>query len=129
MKTLVDADCRGLSGSKITDDILAIAEKEKSSLVDALVRIKLENVDLNESRRIRWDEVETTLSGYGIFDCKFQPRTITSITPSGQTKGEYVFPPSKELELYVISREEFSGIATELMKLGEEIIREAMEEA
>jgi len=128
MKTLFDADCRGLSGSKITENIVATAEKEKSSLVDALVRIKLENVDLNESRRIRWDEVETTLTGYGVFDCKFQPRTVVSLTPSDQAKGEYVLPPSRELEHYISSREEYSGISKELMKLGEEIIKEAREE-
>ena len=129
MRTLIDSDCRGLSGSKITELVLSTVGGEKSSLADTLVRIKLENVDFNESRRIKLDEIKTALSDCGVFDLKFQPRTITSLSPSGQAKGEYVFPPSKEVELYIASREEYSGITEELMKLGQEIIKEAREQA
>ena len=127
MKTLVDKDCKGMPGSKITEYVLSAAEREKSTLAESLVRIKLENVDINESRRIEWNEIEKALLGYGVFDYKPQPRTTISLTGSIQAKGQYVFPPSKELELYISSKEEYSGIVEDLKRLGEEIIKEANE--
>ena len=127
LKTMVDADCKGLSGARILELILKAAEAEKSSLDGTIVRIKLENVDHDESRRIDWKEIERTLLGYGVFDFKPQVRTTISLTESVQAKGQYVFPPSKEFEFYISGREEYSGIAKDLTRLAEEIIREAKE--
>lgn len=127
LKTLVDADCEGFSGTRILELILKAAEAEKSSLNGTIVRIKLENVDHDESRRIDWTEVEKTLSGYGVFDFKPQVRTTILLTESVHAKGQYVFPPSKEFEFYISGREEYSEITKDLTRLAEEIIREAKE--
>jgi DNA repair exonuclease SbcCD nuclease subunit len=127
MKTLVDADCEGLSGAKITELVLKAAEAEKTSVSEALIRIKLESVDHNESRRIDWKEIEKALFGYGVFDFKPQARTTISLTQSIQAKGQYVFPPSKEFEFYISSRKEYSAIGKDLTRLAEEIIKEARE--
>ncbi len=127
MRTLVDADCEGLSGSKITELVLRTAETEKSSLDGALVRVKLENVDHDENRRIDWKAIEKALSDCGVFDFKAQTRTVISLTQSMQAKDQYVFPPSKEFEFYISGRKEYSGIAEELTQLAQEIIREVQE--
>ncbi len=127
MKTLVDEDCENLSGAQITELIHRAAKAERSSLSGAIIRIKLENVDHDESRRIDWEEIEKTLLGYGVFDYKPQARTTISFTESIETRGQYVFPPTKEFEFYVSGRKKYSGNTKDLKRLAEEIIKEAKE--
>jgi hypothetical protein len=64
---------------------------------------------------------------YGIFDIKLQPRTVVGSISSSTATGEYVFPPSKELELYVSAKSEYIESKNDLLKIGKEIILEASE--
>lgn len=127
MVTLVDADCRGLSARKISKTILERIDNEKSNIASYLVRIKLENVDVDESRLIDWPQIKTRLQEANVFDYKLQPRTIVSL-PESRTLGEgYILPPSKEVELYVKAKPEYKGKTEIMLKLASEIIREAKE--
>jgi DNA repair exonuclease SbcCD nuclease subunit len=127
MRTVVDDDCSGLSAPNIMDNMISRIEAQKNEISEALVRIKLENVDIDESRRIDWRVIRKKLTEYGAFDLKLQPRTTVRSTTEENLSGEYVFPPSKELELYVSSRPEYAESKNELLKIGKEIILEAIE--
>jgi len=127
MITLLDQDCSGLSASRITQLVLGEIEKHNDALAEALVRIKLENIDVDESRLIDWDSVKARLNDEKVFDFKLQPRTIVSLPESSDLGGEYILPPSKELELYIKGKRQYRDRQELLLKLGNEIIREAEE--
>jgi len=127
MITLVDKDCSGLPASKITRSILDIIEENKGKIIDCIVRIKLENIDVDESRLIDWNEIKERLNEEQVFDYKIQPRTTVSLPESSQLRGEYILPPSKELELYIKEKKEYRGITKPLLKLGSQIINESKE--
>jgi len=127
MITLVDKDCSGLSASKITRLVLGEIQKYSDAIADALVRVKLENIDVDESRRVNWDEIKTRLNEEKVFDYKFQPRTTVSLPESSGLAGEYILPPSKELELYIKGKRLYRGKMKLLLKLGYEIINQAKE--
>lgn len=127
MLTLVDKDCTDLSAQTITRDVLDTISEKKDAIRDCLVRVKLDNVDLDESRRIDWTTIKQELIDSEVFDFKFQPTTKVPALIGSGLPGEYIFPPSKELELYVKSKKQYRKKTRLLMKLGNEIIREAME--
>ncbi len=127
MITLVDQDCSGLSASKIAKLVLNEIDKRGGTIADALVRVKLENIDIDESRLINWDEVKARLNKEKVFDYKFQPRTTVSLPESSELAGGYILPPSKELELYVKGKRPYRGKTRLLLKLGYEIINQAKE--
>ena len=127
MVTLVDADCRGLSATKISKLVLDRIEQEKNNVADTLVRIKLENIDVDENRVIDWKQIKSKLQEANVFDYKLQPRTVVSLPESKGLGGEYVLPPSKEVELYIKGRSQYKGKTELMMKLANEIIREAKE--
>lgn len=127
MITVVNQDCSGLSASKITEGVLAAIDEQKEQIAEAIVRIKLENINIDENRHIEWDKIKTRLCEYGVFDFKFQPRTILSLPELDKLAGDYMLPPSKELELYVKGKKEYQGKAKLLLKLGNELIKEAEE--
>ncbi len=127
MLTIVDEDCSGLSAPKITRLVQGQIEQHKGTIAEALVRIKLENIDVDENRLIDWDGIKTQLNQERVFDIKLQPRTTVSLPESSQLGAEYILPPSKELELYVRGKKEYRGRMDLLMKLGNEVIKEASE--
>jgi DNA repair exonuclease SbcCD nuclease subunit len=127
MVTLVDTDCRGLSAAKITKLVLGKIEQERSGLSDCLVRIKLENIDVDENRLIDWKQIKTKLEEAKIFDYKLQPRTVVSLPESRGLGDEIILPPSKEVELYIKSKKQYRGKTELMMKLANEVIRETKE--
>jgi DNA repair exonuclease SbcCD nuclease subunit len=127
MITIIDQDCSGLSAMRINKLVLEAIESNKQKIESALVRIKLDNIDIEEYRLIDWNTIKQTLNEYGVFDYKLQPQTVISLPVQAGPKGEYIFPPSKELELYVKSKKEYNRMAPQLLKLGKEIIDEAKE--
>jgi len=127
MKTIIDQNCSGLSAARINKLVLEAIENNKQKIVDSLVRIKLDNIDIDEYRLIDWNTIKQSLIEYGVFDLKLQPQTVISLPVQAGPRGEYIFPPSKELELYVKSKKEYRRIAPQLLKLGNEIIDEAKE--
>lgn len=129
MLTVVDKDCSGLSAAKISWFVLDAITKHEDMIADALVRIKLENIDVDQSRLIDWTEIKARLTEAKVFDYKLQPRTTVSLPESREFAGEYILPPSKELEIYVKGKKEYRGKVKFLLKLGNDIINEAKERA
>ena len=127
METVIDQNCSGLSAARINKLVLEAIENSKQRIKDSLVRIKLDNIDIDEYRLIDWNTIKQSLNEYGVFDYKLQPQTVISLPVKAGPEGEYIFPPSKELELYVKSKREYKRIAPQLLKLGNEIINEAKE--
>jgi len=127
MLTIIDQNCSGLSAVKINKLVLEAIGNNKREIKDSLVRIKLDNIDIDEYRLIDWNIIKQSLSEYEAFDFKLQPQTVISLPVQAGPRGEYIFPPSKELELYVKSKKEYRRIAPQLLKLGNEIIDEAKE--
>jgi len=127
METLIDQNCSGLSAVRINKLVLDAIENNKQKIEDSLVRIKLDNIDIDEYRLIDWNTIKQSLNEYGVFDFRFQPQTVISLPMQAGQTGEYIFPPSKELELYVKGKREYKRIAPQLLKLGNEIIDEAKE--
>jgi len=125
--TVVDMNCAGFTAPKITQLVLDAIEEKKNKIKDALVRIKLERIEVHESHLIDWPRIKEALHGYGAFDYKIQPRTSVSLPLSKELAGEYIYPPSKELELFVKRKEEYKEISEELLRLGREIILETKE--
>jgi len=127
MLTIVDGDCSGLSATEISRLILDNIQKFGDTIADALVRIKLENIDVDQSGLIDWNEIKAQLCKAKVFDYKLQPRTTVSLPESRGLEGDYILPPSKELEIYVMGKKEYRGKWRLLLKLGNEIIKEAKE--
>jgi len=127
METIIDQNCSGLSAVRTNKLVLEAIENNKQKIEDSLVRIKLDNIDIDEYRLIDWNAIKQSLNEYGVFDFKLQPQTVISLPVRAGPTGEYIFPPSKELELYVKSKMEYKRIAPQLLKLGDEIIDEARE--
>ena len=127
MVTLVDADCAGLSAAEITKLMLEKIEEGKDGLADSLVRFKLENIDVDENRLIDWKQVKERLYEAGVFDYKLQPRTVVSLPESRSLKGDYILPPSKEVELYVRAKPQYKGKTELLLRLANEVIKESRE--
>lgn len=127
MITVIDENCSGLPATKITNLVLDRIEEKKDRIKDAIARIKLDNISLDEHRLIDWNAVKERLTRYGTFDYKLQPQTVVSLPAEIKGEGEYIFPPPKELELYVKSKKEYRGIRRDLIRLGNEVIEEAKE--
>jgi exonuclease SbcD len=127
MVTLVDRDCTDLSAQTITRDVLNTINEKKDTIRDCLVRVKLDNVDLDESRHIDWTAVKQELADSKVFDFKIQPTTKVPALIGSGLPGEYIFPPSKELELYVKNKKQYRSKRRLLMKLGNDLIKETME--
>ena len=127
MVTLVDSDCRGLSATKITKLVLDKIEEQKDSLADCVVRVKLENIDVDENRLIDWKQIKARLEEAKIFDSRLQPRTVVSLPESKTLGGDYILPPSKEVELYVKARKQYKGKTELLLMLANQVIRESKE--
>ncbi len=127
MITIVDAECAGMSASKITGLMLDKINEQKDALAGCLVRIKLENIDVDENRLINWKQVRAKLEEAKVFDYRLQPRTVVSLSESKVLGEEYILPPSKEVEIYVGDKEQYRGRAELLKKLANEIISEAKE--
>lgn len=128
MVTVIDFDCSGSSASKIEKFVLESIDIRAKELKNALVRIKLENIDIQENNAINWEPVIEKLQECRIFDYKIQARTTVSLPESGQLGENYVLPPAKELELYVKGKRKYAQKAQILMKMGNEIIKRAMKE-
>ena len=127
MVTVIDQNCSGLSAARINKLVLEAIENNKQKIEGSLVRIKLDNIDIDEYRLINWNTVKQSLNVYGVFDYRLQPQTTITLPVRAGPQGEYIFPPSRELELYVKSKREYKRIAPQLLKLGNEIIDEARE--
>lgn len=127
MVTIIDQNCSGLSAVKINKMVLEAIKNNKQRIKDSLVRIKLDKIDIDEYRLIDWNTIKQGLNDYGVFDFKLQPQTTISLPVQAGATGEYIFPPSKELELYAKSKKEYKRIVPQLLKLGNEIIDEAKE--
>ena len=127
MVTLVDSNCSGLSATKITKQVLDRIEEHQDTLADCLIRVKLENIDVDENRLIDWKQIKARLQEFKVFDYKLQPRTVVSLAESKTLGGEYILPPSKEVELYVKGKRQYKGKTELLLKLASEVIRESKE--
>ena len=125
MVTITDQNCSGLSAVRINKLVLEAIENNKQKVEDSLVRIKLDNIDIDEYRLIDWNSIKKMLNEHGVFDFKLQPHTVISLPEQIRSTGEYIFAPSKELELYVKGKKEYKRIASQLLRLGNEIIDEA----
>ncbi len=127
MVTIVNEDCADLSAQIINKKVLEAIKERQEALSGALVRIKLDNIDFDENKHIDWIAIKQALNDAKVFDYKLQPTTkVPGLTGSGFPE-EYILPPSKELELYVKNREQYKGKTKLLLKLGNDIIKEAKE--
>jgi DNA repair exonuclease SbcCD nuclease subunit len=127
MVTVIDQNCSGLSAVRINKLVLGAIENNEEKIEDSLVRIKLDNIDIDEYRLIDWNTIKQSLNEHRVFDFKLQPQTVISLPVQAGPSGEYIFPPAKELELYVKGKKEYKGTAAELVRQGNEIIEEAKE--
>ncbi|MFQ5941007.1 MAG: exonuclease SbcCD subunit D [Nitrososphaerales archaeon] len=125
MMTVIDFDCSGSSGSKIEKFVLDSIEIRGKELRKALIRIKLENIDIHENNAIKWEPIIEKLEERKVFDYKIQARTIVSLPESSKLGEHYILPPAKELEIYVKGKRKYANNAKALIKLGSEIIRRA----
>lgn len=125
MITVIDFDCSGSSGSKIEKFVLDSIELRTKELKNALVRIKLENIDIHENSAIKWESIIEKLEECKVFDYKIQARTSVSLPGSPKLGEQYILTPAKELELYVKSKRKYTKNVQTLMKLGSEIIKRA----
>jgi len=101
MITVVDQDYKDLSGSKITENIPRQIGNGKDNVTDAIVKMKLENIDIDESKFIGWNKIKELLGKCDVFDFGFQPRTTLSLPELDNLAGDFTLPPSEELELHV----------------------------
>lgn len=127
MATIADADCSGMSAAQITRLVLAAIDREQGSLTDALVRVKLENVDFNQNRLIDRKEIAIRLADEGVFEYEFLPRTKVSLPVSAALGDQYILPPSQELALYLKSKNKYRDRTRLLLRLGSQLINEARE--
>jgi exonuclease SbcD len=127
MVTIIDQNCSGLSAVRINKLVLEAIEDNRHKIEDSVVRIKLDNIDIDEYRLIDWVTIKQSLNDYRVFDFKLQPQTVISLPVHAGPSGEYIFPPPKELELYVKSKTEYKRMTAQLLKLGKDIIDEAKE--
>ncbi|MEM3085336.1 MAG: exonuclease SbcCD subunit D [Nitrososphaerales archaeon] len=125
MITVIDFDCSGSSASKIEKFVLDSIELRASELKNALVRIKLENIDIHENNAISWESIMEKLEDCKVFDYKVQARTTVSLPETAQLGEHYILPPVKELELYVKSKRKYAINAQMLLKMGSKIIKRA----
>ena len=125
MITVIDFDCSGSSGSKIEKFVLDSIELRTKELKNALVRIKLENIDIHENSAIKWESIIEKLEECKVFDYKIQARTSVSLPGSPKLGEQYILTPAKELELYVGSKRKYATNAQTLTKLGGKIIKRA----
>jgi len=123
MITVIDFDCSGSSGSKIEKLVLDSVDIRAKELKNALVRIKLENIDIHENSNINWESIIEKLQECNVFDYKIQARTTVSLPESSMLGENYTLPPDKELELYVKSKRKYANRAQSLMKIGADIIK------
>lgn len=123
MITLIDFDCSGSSGSKIEKFVLDSIDIRAKELKDALVGIKLQNIDIQENSTINWEPIIERLEECDILDYKIQTRTSVSLPESNKLNEHYILPPVKELELYVKDKRKYTNNAQTLMKVGNEIIK------
>jgi exonuclease SbcD len=123
MVTVIDFDCSGSPASKITKFVLDSIDVKAKEMKNALVRVKLENIDVRENRSINWTPILEKLEECNVFDYKIQARTSVSLPEAGVLGERYVLPPSKELELYVKSKRQLAKNAPKLLKLGNQVIQ------
>jgi exonuclease SbcD len=128
MFTLIDFDCSGASGSKIEKFVTESIEIRTKEIRNALVRIKLENIDVRENAAINWQPIIEKLKECNVFDYKIQARTTVSLPESSKLGERYVLAPLKELELYIKGKRKYAGKAQMLTKIGYEIIKRAAKE-
>ncbi len=127
MITIIDFDCSGSPASKITKFVMDSIDVKAKEIKNALVRIKLENIDVHENRAIDWTPMLEKLEECNVFDYKIQARTTVSLPEAGVLGERYVLPPVKELELYVKSKRNLAKNAPKLLKLGNQVIQKAEE--
>ena len=125
MVTVIDFDCSGSPASKITKFVMDSIDVKVKEIKNALVRIKLENIDVRENRSINWTPILEKLEECDVFDYKIQARTTVSLPEAGVLGERYVLPPAKELELYVKSKRQLAKNAPKLLKLGNQVIQKA----
>lgn len=123
MVTLIDFDCSGSPASKITRFVMDSIDVKMKEIKNALVRIKLENIDVRENRSINWTPIVEKLKECNIFDYKIQARTTVSLPEAGALGERYVLPPLEELELYIKSKRQLAKNANRLLKIGNQVIQ------
>jgi DNA repair exonuclease SbcCD nuclease subunit len=123
MITVIDFDCSGSSASKITKLVTESIEQRAKEIKNALVRIKLENIDVQENSSINWIPILDQLRECKVFDYKIQARTTVSLPESGVLGERYVLSPEKELELYIKSRRQLAKSAPRLLRVGREVMK------
>jgi len=80
METITDQNCSKLSAVKINKLVLEAIESNKKKIENALVRIKLDNIDVDEYRLIDWNTIKQSLSECKVFDFRLQPQTVISLS-------------------------------------------------
>ncbi|MFQ5969843.1 MAG: exonuclease SbcCD subunit D [Nitrososphaerales archaeon] len=123
MITVIDFDCSGSSAPKIAKFAMESIDVRAKELKNALVRVKLENIDIHENRSMDWTSILEKLEECNVFNYKVQARTTVSLPESSKLGEQYILPPAKELELYVKSKRQYSKNVTKLLKLGNQIIK------
>jgi len=123
MVTVIDFDCSGSPASKIARFVMDSIDVKAKEIKNALVRIKLENIDVHENRSIDWSPILEKLEECNVFDYKIQARTSVSLPEAGALGERYVLPPVKELELYLKSKRHLAKNAQKLLKLGNQVIK------
>jgi DNA repair exonuclease SbcCD nuclease subunit len=121
MITLVNKDCFGMTSDEIEGYILNKISGSQEYR-GAIVRINLENVDIEENRRIDWGKVKELLKD--AFYVQISSRTVLPRAIVMKTQGEYILPPDKELQLFVENHPIYCKRKDILLKLGREIIKE-----
>lgn len=128
MVTVIDFDCSGSPASKIENFVTESIETRAKELRNALVRIKLENIDIHENSSINWEPIIEKLKACKVFDYKIQARTTVSLPESSKLGEQYILAPEKELELYVKGKRKYANNAQTLLKIGSNIIKRVEKE-
>lgn len=126
MITIAERDCSGMSADEIVKFALDTIDEFGSQLKGAIVRTKLENIDVDQNRLIDWSKVASKLEQAGVFGYRPQ-NTTASFVPESRHGAKYILPPSEELEEYINERKELRGRKKVLMELGMQIIAEVRE--
>jgi exonuclease SbcD len=127
MFTLIDKNCCNMKAQEIESFVLSEIQRHKERIENALVRVRLNDIDPNENRRLRLSKIREALRHNGAFDWAIQPRPSARRMEAPEIIESYLYPPLKEIEMYLREKPEYSDISSDLFRVASEVINESKE--
>jgi DNA repair exonuclease SbcCD nuclease subunit len=125
--TLTDKNCSNMNSQQIEQYVLEEITRQSERISESLVRIRLNEVDPHENRRLKISKIREALRRCGAFDWAIQPRPSVKRVESLEMIETYLFPPLKEVELYLKEKPKYSALVPDLMRVASEVINESKE--